>query len=55
LPGARVTLQRRDNGRWLTVGSTRLRAGGRYSTSVTSPGVYRVRYHDETGPAVRVR
>ncbi|MEO8687437.1 MAG: SpoIID/LytB domain-containing protein [Solirubrobacteraceae bacterium] len=55
LPGARVTLQRRDNGRWITVGSTRLRRGGRYSASVASPGLYRVRYHDETGPAVRVR
>ena len=39
----------------VTVGSTRLRGGGRYSASVTSAGVYRVRYHDETGPAVRVR
>jgi len=55
LPGARVTLQRRDNGRWITVGSTRLRGGGRYSASVASPGLYRVRYHDENGPAVRVR
>ncbi len=54
LRGARVTLQRRDNGRWVTVGSTRLRRGGRYSAAVSSPGVYRVRYHDETGPAVRV-
>jgi hypothetical protein len=50
-----VTLQRRVNARWVTVGSTRLRRGGRYSASVTSAGLYRVRYHDETGPAVRVR
>jgi stage II sporulation protein D len=55
LPGARVTLQRRQAGRWITVGSTRLRSGGRYSAPVTSPGAYRVRYHDEAGPAVRVR
>jgi stage II sporulation protein D len=55
LPGARVTLQRRDGGRWVTVGSTRLRAGGRYAQAVSRAGVYRVRYHDETGPAVRVR
>ena len=55
LRGARVTLQRRDNGRWRTVGSTRLRSDGRYSAPVTHTGVYRVRYHDETGPAVRVR
>ena len=54
LRGALVTLQRRDHGRWVTVGSTRLRRGGRYSQSVTQPGLYRVRYHDETGPAVRV-
>jgi stage II sporulation protein D len=54
LPGARVTLQRRDGGRWVTVGSTRLRRGGRYSQAVSAAGVYRVRYHDETGPAVRV-
>jgi len=54
LRGARVSLQRRDEGRWVTVGSTRLRRGGRYSQSVTQPGLYRVRYHDETGPAVRV-
>ena len=55
LRGARVTLQRRDSGRWRTVGSTRLRSDGRYSAPVTHTGVYRVRYHDETGPAVRVR
>jgi SpoIID/LytB domain protein len=55
LPGARVTLQRRGGGRWVTVGSTRLRRGGRYSAPVTSPGLYRVRYHDETGSAVRIR
>jgi stage II sporulation protein D len=54
LPGARVTLQRREAGVWRTVGSVRLRAGGRYSAAVTSAGVYRVRYHDENGPAVRV-
>jgi stage II sporulation protein D len=54
LPGARVTVQRRDSGRWLTVGSTRVRGGGRYSAPVARPGRYRVRYHDETGPAVRV-
>jgi stage II sporulation protein D len=54
LRGQRVTLQRRDGRRWLTIGSTRLRSGGRYSQAVTRPGLYRVRYHDENGPAVRV-
>ena len=36
-------------------GAARVRRGGRYSYAVTAPGVYRVRYHDEHGPAVRVR
>jgi hypothetical protein len=31
-----------------------VRRGGRYRYTVTVPGVYRVRYHDENGPAVRV-
>ena len=48
-------VQRRDAGRWVTVGTTRVRRGGRYSHDVTAPGVYRLRYHDENGPAVRVR
>jgi stage II sporulation protein D len=55
LRGQRVTLQRRAGARWVTVGSTGLHRGGRYSQAVTRPGTYRVRYHDETGPAVRVR
>jgi stage II sporulation protein D len=55
LRGARVTVERRHGRRWVTVGSARLRRGGRYSHAVSRPGVYRVRYHDETGPAVRVR
>jgi stage II sporulation protein D len=54
LPGARVTVQQRRGGRWVTVGSTRVGRGGRYSKAVSSPGLYRVRYHDETGSAVRV-
>ena len=55
LRGARVSVQRRHGRRWITVGSTRLRRGGRYAYAVTRAGVYRARYHDETGPAVRVR
>jgi stage II sporulation protein D len=55
LRGLRVTLQRREGARWVTIGTTRLRRGGRYSQAVARPGTYRVRYHDETGPAVRVR
>jgi len=51
---ARVTLQRRDGKRWVDVGRARVGRGGRYSYTVTRPGLYRVRYHDENGPAVRV-
>jgi stage II sporulation protein D len=54
LKGARVQVQRRQGRRWVKVGETRLRRGGRYKLAVTVPGVYRVRYHDENGPAVRV-
>src|SRR5215217_4642590 len=46
LEGARVTIQRRHGRRWVTVGSARLRRGGRYSHAVSRPGTYRVRYHD---------
>ena len=55
LPQARVTLQRRDGGHWVSVGTTRVGRGGAYRASVARAGVYRVRYHDEAGPAVRVR
>jgi stage II sporulation protein D len=54
LKGVRVEVQLRQSGTWVKAGETRLRRGGRYSFPVTVPGVYRVRYHDENGPAVRV-
>ena len=54
-PGARVTLQRHDGSRWVTIGSARVGAAGRYSAGVTGAGTYRVRYRGEAGPSVRIR
>jgi stage II sporulation protein D len=54
LKGVRVQVQLRRGHRWVKAGEVRTRRGGRYSYAVTVPGVYRVRYHDENGPAVRV-
>ena len=53
--GAAITLQRRDGGRWVTIGTTRAGAGGRYEAAVASAGTYRVRYGGDAGPPVRVR
>jgi stage II sporulation protein D len=50
-----AVVQRLDAGTWVDAGTTRVRRGGRYSHPVTEPGLYRIRYHDENGPAVRVR
>ena len=55
LKSAQVTVQERQGGKWIGVGTTRAGKAGRYSYTVTAPGVYRVRYHDENGPAVRIR
>jgi stage II sporulation protein D len=55
LPGQLVVIEHRRDGRWVRVGEATVRAGGRYSHPVTRRGLYRVRYHDERGPAVRVR
>jgi stage II sporulation protein D len=54
LKGVRVQVQLRQGSTWVKAGEARVRRGGRYSYAVTVPGVYRVRYHDENGPAVRV-
>ena len=54
LKGVRVQIQLRRGSTWVKAGEVRVRRGGRYSYAVTVPGVYRVRYHDENGPAVRV-
>jgi hypothetical protein len=39
----------------VTVGTAAVRRGGSYRAAVARAGLYRVRYHDENGPAVRVR
>jgi stage II sporulation protein D len=52
--GARVTVQRRDGGRWVAAGTAIVRAGGRYSLAVARRGSYRVRYRGSAGPTVRV-
>ena len=52
--GARITLQRRAEGRWVTIGHTRAGAGGRYEAAVAVAGTYRVRYRGDAGPAVRI-
>jgi stage II sporulation protein D len=54
LEGEPVTVQERQSGRWAVVGTTRTGRAGHYSYGVTAPGLYRVRYHDENGPAVRM-
>jgi stage II sporulation protein D len=53
--GRRVAIQLLSGGAWHTVGTTKLRAGGRYSASVPATGTYRVALGDVTGPAVRIR
>jgi stage II sporulation protein D len=53
-PGELVRLQHRVDGRWVTIGSAAVRAGGRYSYPVVRRGRYRVRYHDDVGPPIRV-
>ena len=55
LPGARVTVQQRLGRDWVDIGQARVRRGGRYAYRVTARGAYRIRYHDEDGPAVRIR
>ena len=50
-----MTLERRDGRRWVTVGTAAVGRSGGYRAAVGRAGVYRVRYHDENGPAVRVR
>jgi stage II sporulation protein D len=54
LRSGRLTVQVRRGRAWIDAGTARVGRDGRYSYAVTSPGVYRVRYHDENGPAVRV-
>jgi stage II sporulation protein D len=54
LKSGRATVQIRRGAQWIDDGVVRVRKGGRYAYPVTESGVYRLRYHDENGPAVRV-
>jgi stage II sporulation protein D len=53
--GRVVSVQQRVLGSWRTVGTTTLRAGGRYAATVAGSGTYRVALGDVTGPAVDIR
>jgi stage II sporulation protein D len=53
--GRRLDVQRRDDGRWRTVGRTTVGRGGRYRATLPGPGRYRVAWSDIAGPAVDVR
>jgi stage II sporulation protein D len=53
--GAELAIQRRVFGRWRTVGTTRVRHGGRYDAAVPGAGTYRVALGDVTGPTLDIR
>jgi stage II sporulation protein D len=52
--GERVTIQRRTGGRWVTVGSAKVGASGRYHAGVPATGLYRVRHRGVSGPGVQI-
>jgi stage II sporulation protein D len=52
--GARLRVQRRVGGRWVTYAWTTMRAGGRYAAQLGGPGTYRVLFHGAPGPSVTV-
>jgi stage II sporulation protein D len=52
--GAEVQVQLLRDGRWSTVATTALGAGGRYHVPVTLRGTYRVVYWGDAGDAIRV-
>jgi stage II sporulation protein D len=54
IAGRRLTVERRAGRAWVVALVSRTRAAGRYRASVRLPGLYRVRYRGEAGPAVRV-
>ena len=54
VPGAPLAVERLSRGRWVRVGSTRVRGGGRYSVAPAHAGRYRVRYHGLAAPGVSV-
>ena len=53
--GARVDVQRRTGGRWVTVESTAVRRAGRFRVGLPATGLYRVLHRGDAGPAVHVR
>jgi hypothetical protein len=53
--GAEVQIQLRTGGRWQTVASTIVRAGGTYSAAVARAGMYRAVFSGDAGPTIRVR
>ena len=53
--GAEVQVQLRRDGRWSTVASTALGAGGRYRVPVTRRGTYRVVYWGDAGDSIVIR
>jgi stage II sporulation protein D len=53
-PGSWVAVQRWSGTRWMKHLEAPVRAGGRYSAQLSSPGLYRVLYAGEAGAAVRV-
>jgi SpoIID/LytB domain protein len=52
--GAEVQIQLRERGRWNTVASTLVRAGGNYRAAVATAGTYRVIFAGDAGPSIRV-
>jgi stage II sporulation protein D len=54
--GGLAKVQRKDkNGRWITVGRTRLDKHGKYNVAVKGSGMFRITVGPLSGPAMRVR
>ncbi len=53
--GAEIQVQIRGRNGWHTVASTDALRHGRYSAAVAKPGVYRVIFSGDAGPAIRIR
>jgi stage II sporulation protein D len=50
----RLTVERREHGRWARAGTARTTHRGRYRAAVSEPGTYRLRAGAVAGPAVRI-
>ncbi|WCB96927.1 hypothetical protein DSM104299_05697 [Baekduia alba] len=53
--GRTLRIQRRQGSAWKTVGTTRVRRGGRYDAAVPGSGTYRVALGDVAGPSLDIR